>query len=83
MIKKGDVEMRTRRSPRNQEILFKALFCHPEEHPKPHPSDIKKMCFNCKHFANNGRARAKCKLSGVIVVGYSVCERFELLPNRY
>jgi hypothetical protein len=67
----------TRRSWKNQDKLFKELFkLPPIEEPNPAKADTIKMCFNCKHFTENGRARAKCKLSGEITVGYSMKECF-------
>ncbi len=58
--------MRTRRSPRNQEILFKALFPPPE---KATPIERSPRCFDCCHYPKGGRSRGRCALSGESVRG--------------
>ncbi len=59
--------MRTRRSVRNQEILFKALFkSQPEAHPELVPA---KTCFGCANYPKGGRDYQHCTLHGVRVRG--------------
>lgn len=59
--------MRTRRSPRNQDILWRALGGAPE--PKPEPAPALPRCWDCRHFPKGGRARATCRLNGLKVNG--------------
>jgi hypothetical protein len=58
--------MRTRRSPRNQEILFKALFPKPEP-PTPLPPSIR--CWDCEYYPKGGRVRGHCRLRCAEVAG--------------
>ena len=57
--------MRTRRSPRNQDRLFRELFTPPSRPPsQPGP-----VCFNCVNYPRTGRARGACSLHGFMVRG--------------
>lgn len=60
--------MKTRRSVRNQNILFRELF-------KPAEKGIEsveiKCCFNCVNYPRDGRGRARCTLTGGMVRGGS------------
>ncbi len=60
--------MRTRRSPRNQDILFKALFPRPEA---PTPAPRTPRCFDCLNYPRGGRSRGHCTLKGEMVYGIS------------
>jgi hypothetical protein len=60
--------MRTRRSPRNQDILFKALFPRPEALP---PTARTPRCFDCANYPRGGRSRGHCNLKGETVAGIS------------
>lgn len=62
--------MRTRRSPRNQDRLFKALFKPPAE-PKPEPV-VTPCCGNCVSYHDNGRSRGECTSFGMIVRCFTV-----------
>ena len=55
--------MRTRRSPRNQELLFKALFKAPDSPITPATTHY---CGDCVSFPN-WRMRGECTLMGKIV----------------
>jgi hypothetical protein len=61
--------MRTRRSPRNQEILFRSLFKSPEKIKAGIPVQI--MCVYCLNFPNNGRMSGECTLIGERVSGWN------------
>jgi|GEM_PF-5251402 len=54
--------MKTRKSPRNQEILFRALFAPVPERPEEGPA--KPRCFECAMYPKGGRSGCKCKLTG-------------------
>lgn len=58
--------MRTRRSPRNQEILWRAL-------TPPAPTKVNEpvgeCCFTCVNYGGSRRNRAECTLRGVRVEG--------------
>lgn len=57
--------MRTRRSPKNQDRLFRELFA-----PKPTPRPVKAelaICGNCIHFPVNRRHDGTCGHRGVLV----------------
>jgi len=54
--------MRTRKSPRNQEILFRALFRPPLERREEGPA--RPTCFECTQYPKGGRSGCKCKLTG-------------------
>lgn len=56
-------KMRTRRSPRNQERLFRALF-EPEKEPV-----ARTYCFDCASYPAGGRSRGRCTLIGTMVNG--------------
>lgn len=56
--------MKTRRSWRNQNRLFKELF-KPNDEIKP---IVSRVCFNCSDYKSQ-RARGKCALLGEIVTG--------------
>jgi hypothetical protein len=58
--------VKTRRSVRNQNILFKALFA-PKNEPV-NPVEIK-CCFKCISYPKQGRGRGECTLGGMIVLG--------------
>ncbi|HKZ01434.1 MAG TPA: hypothetical protein VJ180_04300 [Pyrinomonadaceae bacterium] len=61
--------MRTRRSVRNQNILFRALF-------EPQHETVAivetKCCFNCANYPEHERNRGECTLHGVVVRGATV-----------
>lgn len=61
--------MRTRRSPRNQDILFKVLFPKPEP---PVPTTPSIRCFNCHHYLKGGRARGLCNKMMITMTGMSL-----------
>ena len=57
--------MKTRRSPRNQEILWRALSGKPEPITK---APLLPLCAYCVNFfSNHGRSRGECTLRGTIV----------------
>ena len=58
--------MRTRRSPRNQMILWRALT---PPTPVISPAPAIRRCWDCVSYANHGRARGECVLRGVMVNG--------------
>jgi hypothetical protein len=64
--------MRTRRSPKNQERLFRELF-KAKDTVMPATSPV---CANCVSFPNNGRSRGECVLLGVIKRCTSTCVSF-------
>ncbi len=57
--------MRTRRSPRNQDRLYRMLTV-PEETPT---SIVTQCCFNCVSYGGSKRNRAICTLTGTKVYG--------------
>jgi len=58
--------MRTRRSPRNQEILWRQLGGGENEKLEP----IKTVrCFDCVNYPKGGRSRGECTLIGEVVRG--------------
>jgi hypothetical protein len=59
--------MRTRRSPKNQEKLFRELFKPPSERPEEGPAQP--MCFNCANYPRGGRSGCKCRLTGTRMNG--------------
>lgn len=61
--------MKTCRSPRNQEILWRALGGAPEAKPATAQAQC---CFNCVDYPKAGRSRGECTLHGEIVNGRSV-----------
>lgn len=61
--------MRTRRSPRNQEILFKALFKPKDVVCEP---VVSKVCFNCRHYPKQGRSHGMCGLNGTKTSGMAM-----------
>jgi hypothetical protein len=65
--------MRTRRSVRNQDRLYRALGGKQE---KPAPLPPKKNCWTCASFPPHGRKRGQCALKGEMVRGSSLCETF-------
>ena len=68
--------MNTRRSPRNQEVLFKALFKLPEV-PRLHIPPAAE-CRNCVYFPNHGRGRGTCRVMQARVHMQSSCNEFKL-----
>jgi hypothetical protein len=58
--------MRTRRSVRNQNVLFKALFKPPTISQK---ETMRTACFNCISYPAHGRNRGECILIGKVVNG--------------
>lgn len=66
--------MRTRRSPRNQEILFRQLFAPARTSPgtaaAPSVEHVPR-CWDCRHYPKGGRNRGKCALRGEHVNGRS------------
>lgn len=70
--------MRTRRSPRNQDRLWRYLTPEaPAKEPLP-PSPPR--CWDCRHYPKGGRDRGTCALSGLKVAGRSQKECFT--PRR-
>ena len=71
--------MRTRHSPRNQEILFKALF-------KPEPVAVEPIapshCWDCLHYPKGGRSRGRCALLDKMVEGMRQKECFVLRDKK-
>lgn len=58
--------MRTRRSPRNQEILWRALTSPvPPVVPTPHVP----RCWDCVSYPVGGRSRGHCTLRGQMAYG--------------
>lgn len=67
--------MRTRRSPRNQDRLFRELF-----EPKPAPRPVKAelaICRNCIHFPANRRHNGTCNLKGFLVASTTQKDCFQ------
>jgi hypothetical protein len=60
--------VKTRRSPRNQMILWRAL-TSPVDAPKQTASVPR--CWDCVSYPKGGRARGECSLVGQIVNGRS------------
>lgn len=58
--------MRTRRSPRNQDILFRALF---QPASVPVPPVVQTRCFDCESYPPRGRSWGHCALHGKTVLG--------------
>ena len=74
--------MKTRRSVKNQNILFSELF-KPTE--KGIESVATKCCFNCVNYPRDGRGRAHCTLTGLMVRGGSkngICFRMADYKTR-
>jgi hypothetical protein len=66
--------MRTRRSPRNQDRLWKGLgrdLASASMAEPVTPQPIVKRCFTCWSYPPEGRSRGECLLSGTIVNGRS------------
>lgn len=61
--------MHTRRSPRNQDRLFRALFLPPAATATPVPPS---HCWDCNNYPPAGRSRGHCTLSGMMVQGVGV-----------
>lgn len=59
--------MRTRRSPRNQERLWRALGKQGEQ-PQERPPTVRR-CFDCVSYGGSARNRNECTLIGRIVNG--------------
>ncbi len=66
--------MRTRRSPRNQEILWRALG---GKAVAPVAVFGTPCCWNCRRYPPAGRARGECTLLGQIVNGRTQRSCFE------
>jgi NADH:ubiquinone oxidoreductase subunit B-like Fe-S oxidoreductase len=58
--------MRTRRSPRNQEILWRALG---GQKSAPAPVVSVPRCWDCANYPKHGRARGTCAVTGTMVNG--------------
>lgn len=58
--------MRTRRSPRNQERLYRLLFT---ADPTPQPVEHVPRCWDCRYYPPAGRSRGTCTLRGERVYG--------------
>lgn len=71
-----DDAMRTRRSWRNQERLFRALF-KPADVPRPEPAKLLPACFHCAHYTVPARSRSTCRVKNRVVGGFSSCTGFE------
>lgn len=61
--------MRTRRSPKNQERLWRALGGPPEPEPEP---VIQATCYGCEAYPPGGRGRGHCAMTGTMVRGSNV-----------
>lgn len=61
--------MRTRRSPRNQDRLFKVLFKPPTFSVEP---VVTPCCANCINYPDTGRSRGFCTVAGAKVMAISV-----------
>lgn len=59
--------MRTRRSPRNQEILWRAL--GGQNQTPVVPVVFVTRCFDCAKYPKHGRRRGTCALIGAMVSG--------------
>lgn len=73
--------MRTRRSPRNQDRLFRELF--KPEPQKAKPVEQVNRCWDCHHYPKGGRMDATCKLKGKRVAGRSVMDCFKKRPPSF
>jgi hypothetical protein len=60
--------MKTRRSWRNQDKLYKDLAKQGYTPAKPVPVPLAR-CFDCRSYPKQGRARGKCALKGETVNG--------------
>lgn len=60
--------MRTRRSPRNQEILWRAL-SRQGAAPPAEPLTPRRACWDCVNYPKGGRSRGHCTLLGLMVSG--------------
>ncbi len=58
--------MRTRRSPRNQERLFRELF---KGEDKAAVATAPERCWDCANYPKGGRSRGHCTLKGDMVQG--------------
>jgi hypothetical protein len=65
--------MRTRRSHKNQDRLFNALFQKPEAIK---PTETKARCWECAAYPTGGRTRGKCAFFDEVVPGASIKECF-------
>ena len=63
--------MRTRRSWRNQERLWRILGQPAVTRAVPKPAPPSRRCFDCRHYPQVGRSRGHCALLGAIVNGVS------------
>lgn len=66
--------MRTRRSPRNQERLFRGLgrdLAAAVATEPPVAQATVNRCFTCASYPREGRSRGECALSGAVVNGRS------------
>jgi len=59
--------MNTRRSPRNQEILWRSLGQQAVIAPASPASPSR--CWDCRHYPKGGRSRGTCVLHGQMVAG--------------
>ena len=66
--------MRTRRSARNQDILFRALG---QEGKPASPLVVNRCCFNCCNYPRHGRGRGDCTLLGQVVYGWGVRDCYQ------
>jgi len=69
--------MRTRRSWRNQDRLWKLLT--PPAPPKQHLESPNRCC-DCRHYPKGGRSRGTCSLHSEKVYGLSERNCFESRP---
>lgn len=69
--------MRTRRSPRNQERLWKALSTEGPREPKPPRREPSGLCWDCRHYPKHGRSRGTCAKLDITVPGSASRPCFE------
>lgn len=66
--------MRTRRSPANQDRLFRELF----RSKLPGPTPIQSFrCWDCRNYPKGGRNTGRCTLMGMTVMGVKIRSCFE------
>lgn len=61
--------MRTRRSPRNQDILWRELGRQGVVPEKPVAIQASPRCWDCANYPAGGRVRGHCGVTGLVVAG--------------